>query len=36
VNAGHGAGKSTQLQIQEWADIWSFAFYNMGVNPMGK
>jgi prolyl oligopeptidase len=36
VNAGHGAGKSTQLQIQEWADIWSFAFYNMGINPMGK
>ncbi|MVN76138.1 prolyl oligopeptidase family serine peptidase [Hymenobacter sp. HMF4947] len=33
VNAGHGAGKSTKLQIQEWADIWSFAFYNMGVTP---
>ncbi|MFD2785845.1 prolyl oligopeptidase family serine peptidase [Hymenobacter rubripertinctus] len=36
VNAGHGAGKSTKLQIQEWADIWSFAFYNMGVKPFGK
>ncbi|RZK34887.1 MAG: S9 family peptidase, partial [Hymenobacter sp.] len=36
VNAGHGAGKSTKLQIDEWADIWSFAFYNMGVNPMSK
>jgi prolyl oligopeptidase len=24
VNAGHGAGKSTQLQIAEWADVWSF------------
>ena len=36
VNAGHGAGKSTKLQIDEWADIWSFAFYNMGVDPMGK
>ena len=36
VNAGHGAGKSTKLQIDEWADIWSFAFYSMGVNPMGK
>ncbi|MGI4823715.1 MAG: prolyl oligopeptidase family serine peptidase [Janthinobacterium lividum] len=34
VNAGHGAGKSTKLQIDEWADIWSFAFYNMGVTPM--
>ena len=33
VNAGHGAGKSTQLQIDEWADIWSFAYQNMGVNP---
>jgi prolyl oligopeptidase len=32
VNAGHGAGKSTKLQIDEWADIWSFAFYNMGVH----
>ncbi|UOQ74951.1 prolyl oligopeptidase family serine peptidase [Hymenobacter cellulosilyticus] len=38
VNAGHGAGKSTALQIQEWADVWSFAFQNMGVNPypMGR
>ncbi|WP_019946500.1 prolyl oligopeptidase family serine peptidase [Hymenobacter aerophilus] len=36
VNAGHGAGKSTKLQIQEWADVWSFAFYNMGVQPFGK
>ena len=36
VNAGHGAGKSTKLQIQEWADVWSFAFYNMGVKPFGK
>jgi prolyl oligopeptidase len=33
VNAGHGAGKSTQLQIQEWADVWSFTFFNMGVQP---
>ena len=31
VNAGHGAGKSTQLQIAEWADVWSFTFYNMGI-----
>ncbi|SHI34628.1 prolyl oligopeptidase Serine peptidase. MEROPS family S09A [Hymenobacter daecheongensis DSM 21074] len=38
VNAGHGAGKSTALQIQEWTDIWAFAFQNMGVNPypMGR
>ncbi|HEX8425917.1 prolyl oligopeptidase family serine peptidase [Hymenobacter sp.] len=33
VNAGHGAGKSTKLQIEEWADIWSFAYLNMGLNP---
>ncbi|QNE41531.1 S9 family peptidase [Hymenobacter sp. NBH84] len=33
TNAGHGAGKSTQLQIDEWTDIWTFAYQNMGVNP---
>jgi prolyl oligopeptidase len=32
VKAGHGAGKSTAMQISEWADIWSFCFYEMGVN----
>ncbi|MBC8082362.1 MAG: S9 family peptidase, partial [Hymenobacter sp.] len=36
VNAGHGAGKSTKLQIQEWADIWAFAYQNMGLNPYKK
>ncbi|WP_229725339.1 prolyl oligopeptidase family serine peptidase [Hymenobacter baengnokdamensis] len=30
VNAGHGAGKSTQLQIAEWTDVWSFTLFNMG------
>jgi len=34
VNAGHGAGKSTQLQIDEWADVWSFCYANMGVTPV--
>jgi prolyl oligopeptidase len=29
VNAGHGAGKSTQLQIAEWADVWSFTLAQM-------
>ena len=29
VNAGHGAGKSTQLQIAEWADVWSFTLFEM-------
>ncbi|MFO7939171.1 MAG: prolyl oligopeptidase family serine peptidase [Bacteroidales bacterium] len=33
TKAGHGAGKPTTLQIQELADLWSFAFYNMGVEP---
>lgn len=33
VKAGHGAGKPTSLQIQEWADLWAFAYYNMGVDP---
>lgn len=36
VNAGHGAGKSTRLQIEEWTDVWSFAYQNMGLNPYTK
>ena len=36
VNAGHGAGKSTKLQIQEWADVWSFCWASMGVVPAVK
>lgn len=31
--AGHGAGKPTSKIIEEWADRWAFAFYNMGVKP---
>ena len=31
--AGHGAGKPTSKQIEEWADIWSFVFYNLGMTP---
>jgi len=31
VNAGHGAGKPTSKQIEEFADMWSFTFYNLGI-----
>ncbi|EGV42028.1 S9 family peptidase [Bizionia argentinensis JUB59] len=33
VNAGHGAGKSTEATINEQVDIQAFALYNMGVEP---
>lgn len=33
TKAGHGAGKPTSKQIEEWADIWSFVWYNMGITP---
>ncbi|MFI5131225.1 MAG: prolyl oligopeptidase family protein [Chitinophagales bacterium] len=32
TNAGHGAGKPTNKQIEEAADIWSFVMYNLGMN----
>lgn len=31
-NAGHGSGKPTDKQIEEFADIWAFVFYNLGMN----
>jgi prolyl oligopeptidase len=33
-DAGHGAGKSTQQSINEAADIWTFVFRNLGVEPI--
>ncbi|MFD2555877.1 prolyl oligopeptidase family serine peptidase [Sphingobacterium tabacisoli] len=32
TNAGHGAGKSTAMQIAEHADKWAFMFQNMGMS----
>ncbi len=31
VNAGHGAGKPTAKQIDEFGDMWSFVFYNLDM-----
>ncbi len=33
TNAGHGAGTPTSKQIEQAADRYSFAWYNMGVVP---
>ena len=33
-NAGHGSGKPTAKQIDEFGDMWSFVFYNLGVNTL--
>ena len=31
--AGHGAGKPTAKVIEEYADIYSFMFHNLGLTP---
>jgi prolyl oligopeptidase len=36
VNAGHGAGKSTEAIINEHVDIQAFILYNMGVRELKK
>lgn len=32
-NAGHGAGKPVSKIMDEWADIYSFIYKNMGLTP---
>jgi prolyl oligopeptidase len=32
TEAGHGAGKPTSKQIDEWSDVWAFTFKNLGLN----
>jgi prolyl oligopeptidase len=34
TDAGHGAGKSTEQQIQERTDIYAFGLYNMGYTEL--
>jgi prolyl oligopeptidase len=31
VKAGHGAGKPTTKQIEEWADLWGFLVDNLDM-----
>jgi len=31
TKAGHGAGKPTEKILEEWADIYAFVFFNMGI-----
>jgi len=32
VNAGHGSGKPTSKQIDEFSDMWAFVFHNLNIN----
>ncbi|MFW5759609.1 MAG: prolyl oligopeptidase family serine peptidase [Cyclobacteriaceae bacterium] len=32
--AGHGSGKPASKIIQEWADMYSFTWYNMGIKEL--
>ncbi len=33
TDAGHGAGKPTDMVIQEYTDVWSFIYKNMDFTP---
>jgi len=33
TDAGHGAGKPTDMAIQEYSDIWAFIYKNIGYTP---
>ncbi len=33
TKAGHGAGKPTDKILQEWADRYAFAYWNLGITP---
>ncbi|MBE2247820.1 MAG: S9 family peptidase [Candidatus Competibacteraceae bacterium] len=33
TQAGHGAGKSTSMLIEESTDFWSFIMYNLNMHP---
>jgi prolyl oligopeptidase len=33
TKAGHGAGKPTSKQIEEWADLYAFTWFNMNEEP---
>ncbi len=33
TDAGHGAGKPTDKQISEAADMYGFIMYNLGMKP---
>jgi len=36
TKAGHGGGKPISLILDEYADMWAFAFYNMDYKPVMK
>ncbi|MEI9936557.1 MAG: prolyl oligopeptidase family serine peptidase [Pseudomonadota bacterium] len=33
TKAGHGAGKPTNKQIEEWADLWGFLVQELAIDP---